>query len=133
MIEEPDPERQLRLNARNSRVVKERAGALLGVIRERRARPIPTSTALWSRIQTDFYGPSAQIVESLHDKGALRAGPRRRARDRHPVDAQPPRRVAAARTASAAGRAAQYEEWFGDTTCAQLLAATPLGPARPSA
>src|SRR5713226_5759145 len=33
VIEEPDPERQLRLNARNSRAVKERAGQTLGVIR----------------------------------------------------------------------------------------------------
>jgi hypothetical protein len=33
VIEEPDPRRQLRLNARNSGAVKERAGALLGVIR----------------------------------------------------------------------------------------------------
>ena len=33
VLEEPDPARQLRLNAHNSRVVKERAGALLEVIR----------------------------------------------------------------------------------------------------
>src|ERR1700704_493823 len=32
-LAEPDPERQLRLNAHNARVVKERAGALMGVIR----------------------------------------------------------------------------------------------------
>src|SRR3984893_12367225 len=34
VIEEPDPERQVRLTARNSRMVKERAGALLEVIRD---------------------------------------------------------------------------------------------------
>src|SRR6266536_157975 len=33
VLEEPDPERQLRLTARNSRVVKTRAAALMGVIR----------------------------------------------------------------------------------------------------
>src|SRR6476619_4654745 len=32
MLDEPDPERRLRLNARNSRAVKERAGGLLRVI-----------------------------------------------------------------------------------------------------
>ena len=35
VIEEPDPERQLRLNARNSRVVKQRIAAMLEVIRSR--------------------------------------------------------------------------------------------------
>jgi AcrR family transcriptional regulator len=33
VLDEPDPERQLRMNAHNSRAVKTRAGALLGVIR----------------------------------------------------------------------------------------------------
>src|SRR6476646_10171225 len=33
VIEEPDPAQQLALNARNSRAVKQRAGTLLGVIR----------------------------------------------------------------------------------------------------
>src|SRR2546429_880309 len=32
VLDEPDPRRQLRLNARNSRMVKERAGQMLGVI-----------------------------------------------------------------------------------------------------
>src|SRR3954468_18234240 len=46
VIEEPDPARQLRLNARNSRAVKERAGAMLGVIRD--AAPAdPDIAALW--------------------------------------------------------------------------------------
>src|SRR3977135_1084708 len=34
VLEEPDAERQLRLNARNSRIVKLRAGGLLKVIRD---------------------------------------------------------------------------------------------------
>src|SRR3954469_10287007 len=33
LMAEPDPERQLRLTARQSRIVKTRAGALMGVIR----------------------------------------------------------------------------------------------------
>src|SRR5947208_312511 len=34
LLEEPDPERQLRLNASRSRIVKSRAGALMKVIRD---------------------------------------------------------------------------------------------------
>jgi hypothetical protein len=34
IIDEPDPERQLRLNARNARAVKVRIGTLLQVIRD---------------------------------------------------------------------------------------------------
>ena len=97
VLDEPDPERQLRLNARNSRIVKERVGgAARGDPQRRPARPrhrrrsgaasSPTSTTT-----------SAPIVETLRRKQALRPGPRRRPRDRHPLDAQPPRRVAAAR------------------------------------
>src|SRR6059058_5513784 len=48
VVEEPDPERQLRLNARNSRVVKERAAALMEVLRE--AAPAdPEIETLWNR------------------------------------------------------------------------------------
>jgi AcrR family transcriptional regulator len=72
VLEEPDPERQLRLNARNSRAVKQRAGALLGVIRN--AAPADSDTeALWSRIQSDFYDVQRPIVEALRKKKALRA------------------------------------------------------------
>src|SRR6059036_3430611 len=50
VIEEPDPARQLRLTARNSRAVKERAAALMGVIRSA-ATVDPDIDALWTRIQ----------------------------------------------------------------------------------
>src|SRR2546430_7126899 len=51
VVDEPDPERQLRLNARNARVVKERAAALMRVIRD--AAPAdPDIAALWDRIQS---------------------------------------------------------------------------------
>src|SRR5918992_6181709 len=73
VLEEPDPERQLRGNARNSRAVKTRAGALMGVIRS--AAPTdPDIAALWSRIQTDFYEVQRPIVEVLNAKKALRPG-----------------------------------------------------------
>ena len=98
VLEEPDPERQLRLNARNSRAVKERAGAMLERDPRRRRRADPDIAALWDRIQTEFYDNQRAIVaDACTRKGALRAGLDVDAGDRHPVDAQPPRRVAAAR------------------------------------
>jgi AcrR family transcriptional regulator len=50
VLEEPDPERQLRMNARNSRAVKTRAGALRPQIRTSRrsgaaSRPISTRSS----------------------------------------------------------------------------------------
>ena len=95
VLEEPDPERQLRLNARNSRIVKERAGALLGVIRSA-ASVDPDIEALWGRIQTEFYEVQQPIVEALRSQKRAPAGARCDARDRHPLDAQSPRSVAAA-------------------------------------
>jgi hypothetical protein len=70
VLDEPDPERQLRLHARNSRVVKLRIGGVLEVIRG--AAPTdPDIAALWRRIQDDFLGNQRAIAQSLHDKGAL--------------------------------------------------------------
>ena len=72
-LEEPDPERQLRLNVRNARIVRERAGALLEVVRD--AAPAdPEIAALWDRIQAEFHANQRLIVRSLHQKGALRPG-----------------------------------------------------------
>jgi AcrR family transcriptional regulator len=73
VVEEADPERQLRLTARNSRIVKERAGALLGVIRSA-APSDPDIATLWGRIQSDFYENQRLIVEALHNHRALRRG-----------------------------------------------------------
>jgi AcrR family transcriptional regulator len=71
VVDEPDPERQLRMTARNSRAVKQRAGALMEILRS--AAPTdPEIAALWDRIQTDFHANQRSIVESLDEKGALR-------------------------------------------------------------
>lgn len=73
VIGEPDPERQLRLVARNSRVVKLRIGGVLEVIRA--AAPTdPDIGALWRRIQSDFHANQRIIAESLDEKHALRRG-----------------------------------------------------------
>src|SRR3954463_10250587 len=54
VMEEPDPERQLRRNAHNARIVKTRIAGVLRVIRD--AAPVdPDLAELWTLIQTDFY------------------------------------------------------------------------------
>ena len=73
VLEEPDPERQLRRVAHNSRIVKERAGALLGVIRSAAAADADAAE-LWARIQSDFHDNQRAIVEALHARKALRRG-----------------------------------------------------------
>ena len=57
---------------RNSRVVKVRAGAVLEVIRSAAAGD-PDIGALWARIQTEFHANQRAVVQSLADKGALKA------------------------------------------------------------
>src|ERR687888_2364918 len=54
VVAEPDPERKLRLGAHNARLVKERAAALMGVIRNAAATDADAAE-LWRRIESDFY------------------------------------------------------------------------------
>ena len=119
VLDEPDPARQLQLNARNSRVVKERAGRLLDVIRG--AAPTePDINDLWERVQRDFYDNQRVIVESIAAKQALRGDlDVDRATDilwtlNHPDLWQ---LLALQR----GWTPAEYERWFADTACAQLL------------
>ncbi len=119
VIEEPDPERQLRLNARNSRVVKQRIAAVLEVIRS--AAPVDVdSDALWSLIQTDFYDNQRTVVVALHAKKALRTDlDVTRATDilwtlNHPD-------VWQLLVGRRGWTPAQFEKWLGDSSCAQLL------------
>jgi AcrR family transcriptional regulator len=119
VLAEPDPERQLRLNAGNSRVVKERAGALMGVIRSA-ATVDPDIATLWGRIQAEFYDVQRPIVEALHRKQALRPGlDVTRATDilwtlNHPD-------VWLLLIRERGWTPEEWEQWFGDTTCSQLL------------
>jgi AcrR family transcriptional regulator len=119
LLEETDPERQLRLTAHNSCLVKRRIGGVLEVIRS--AAPTDADIgALWSRIQTEFHANQRVIVESLNDKNALAPGlDVDRATDilwtlNHPnlwqllVDER-------------GWTPEEYEHWFADTACSQLL------------
>jgi AcrR family transcriptional regulator len=119
VLDEPDPARQLQLNARNSRVVKERAGRLLAVIHG--AAPTePDINDLWERVQRDFYDNQRVIVESLAAKQALRSDlDVDRATDilwtlNHPD-------VWQLLALQRGWTPAEYERWFADTACAQLL------------
>jgi AcrR family transcriptional regulator len=120
VLEEPDPERQLRLNARNSRVVKLRIAPVLEVIRS--AAPLdPDIGVLWSRIQSDFHDNQRSIVKALDERRGLRPGLGvDRAADilwtlNHPDLWQ-------LLVGQRGWTPDQYEKWFGDTACAQLLA-----------
>jgi AcrR family transcriptional regulator len=73
VLDEPEPARQLQLNAQNSLAVKERASAIMEVIHAA-ASGDPELGGLWKRIQTEFHANQRSVVESLHAKGALRPG-----------------------------------------------------------
>jgi AcrR family transcriptional regulator len=70
LLDEPEPVEQLRLNARNSRVIKLRVGGVGEVIRSA-APSDPEIGDLWRRIQSDYRANQRVIVESLRDKKAL--------------------------------------------------------------
>jgi AcrR family transcriptional regulator len=73
VLDEPDPIRQLRLNARNSATGKRRIGALARVVRGA-AEVDADAGELWARIQTEYYANQRAIVASVAAKGALRQG-----------------------------------------------------------
>jgi AcrR family transcriptional regulator len=120
VLDEPDPERQLRMNARNSRAVKERIAGVLEVIRNA-APSDPDIGALWRRINTEFHANQRAIVERVDAHGALRPGlDADGAADilwtvNHPnlwqllVDDR-------------GWTPERYEQWCADLACAQLLA-----------
>jgi AcrR family transcriptional regulator len=119
VLEEPDPERQLRLNARNSRAAKVRIAAVLTVIHQ--AAPLePDIAALWDRIQTDYHANQRVIVESLGDKKALKPeldvdrGTDMLWTINHP-------NVWQLLVGERGWTPEQYEQWTGDLACSQLL------------
>ena len=118
VLDETDPERTLRLNARNSRRFKERSTALLQVIRD--AAPLePAIAELWNRIQTEYHANQLAVVRSLAP-GALKRGlDAHRAADivwtlNHP-------NTWIQLNVLRGWTPARYERWVGDTSCQQLL------------
>lgn len=112
-------ERRLRLNARNARAVKERAAALMAVIRSAAATD-DDSAALWARIGSEFHANQRAVVEGLHAARALRSSlDVTRATDilwtlNHPDVWQ--LLVRERRWAPEA-----WERWFAEASCDQLL------------
>ena len=119
VLDEPDPERQLRLNARNSATGKRRISAIFEVIRNA-ATVDPEIAALWQRIQTEYHTNQRAIVERLAERGHLRPDLEiDRATDilwtiNHPNTWQ-------LLVVERGWTPEQYEQWTGDTACAQLL------------
>ena len=119
VIDEPDPARQLRLNARNSRAVKLRAANLMRVMRDA-AGADRDIAALWQRIQDDFYDNQRAIVDALDANGALAPGlDAARAADilwtiNHPD-------VWHLLVGERGWTPEEWEQWFADTACTQLL------------
>jgi len=119
VLAEPDPERQLRIGAHNARLVKQRAGALMKVIRSAAATE-PDAAELWSRVESDFYDNQRAVVQVLHDNGALRPGlDVARAADvmwtlNHPD-------LWHLLVGERGWTPEAWEQWFADTVCQQLL------------
>jgi AcrR family transcriptional regulator len=122
VVDEPAPERKLRLVARQARHVKGRSGALLEMIRIAAATD-PEIAALWEGIEAKLVDVQRSIVEQLHASGALtRSLEPREATDilwtlNHPAVWQ-----LLVRGRGWTGE--QYEKWLGDTLCSQLLDAS---------
>jgi AcrR family transcriptional regulator len=119
VLEEPDAERQVRLNARNSRAGKLRVAAIAEVIRS--AAPLDGEIAsLWDRISTEYHDNQRAIVQSITDKRALHPSlDVQRATDilwaiNHPNTWQ-------LLVRERGWTPDEYERWAAETACAQLL------------
>jgi AcrR family transcriptional regulator len=123
VLHEPDPVRQLQLNAHNSRVVKERIAAILDVIRNA-AQLDPAVAALWQTIQTEFHDNQRVIVETLRQKEALKQGLSIAAATdilwtlNHPNTWQ-------LLVGERKWTANRFEKWFAASACEQLLGRSP--------
>jgi AcrR family transcriptional regulator len=119
VLEEPNPEKALRLNARNSRHVKARIGPIGEVIRSASAAD-PEIDALLNRIWSQFYDNQRDVVKALKRRKALKPGLGvDRAADilwtlNHPS-------VYFLLLAGRGWTEDEYERWLGDITCAELL------------
>jgi AcrR family transcriptional regulator len=119
VLQEPDPERKLRLVAAQARRVKTRSGTLLEIIRA--AAPVdPEIAALWTSIEAKLLDVQRAIVEQLHRSGSLTVSlDVTRAADilwtlNHPA-------VWQLMVAGRGWTGEEYERWLGDALCSQLL------------
>jgi AcrR family transcriptional regulator len=119
VLEEDDPERQLRLNARNSTSGKQRLSRTLEVIRSAAAADADIA-ALWRRIQSEYRANQGTIVERIAQRGALLPGlDVEQAADilwtiNHPSTWQ-------LLVVDRGWTPAEYERWAADAACRELL------------
>ena len=119
VLEEADPARALRLNARNSRQVKTRI-ASLGEVLLTAAAADPEIDALSKRIWSQFYDNQRDVVKALHRRKALKRGLSvDRATDilwtlNHP-------RTYLLFLEERGWTPEEYERWLADITIAELL------------
>lgn len=119
VVDEPVPERKLRLVAAQAHHVKGRSGALLEMIRTA-AGTDPEIASLWEGIEAKLIDVQRSIVEQLHASGSLaRSLELTEATDvlwtlNHPAVWQLLVRVRG-------WTGEQYERWLGDILCSQLL------------
>ena len=118
-LAEPDPRRALRLYARNATAIHRRAADVHEVLRAAAASDQDLH-GLWRASEDERHGGAAIVVDALLGKSPLKAGLDRAAA----ID------IVWVLTASdifwrlvrtRRWSHAQYENWLGDTLCAQLL------------
>ena len=119
LLAEPDPERQVRLNARNSREGKERISAVLDIIRGA-SQVEPEIAELWNRIQTEYRANQRAVAQSIAEKKALQRGLTvDRAADILWTLNNPD--VWHLLVGRRGWTPKQFEKWAADTACVQLL------------
>jgi AcrR family transcriptional regulator len=117
MLDEPDPERQLRMNARNSRLGKERVASVGEVIRSGAAAD-PEISALWARIQSQYRENQRTVVESLAKKNALAPDVERAADLLWLVNHPNPWQLL---VGERGWTGEEYEQWAAETALRELL------------
>jgi len=116
-LDEPDPQRQLRLIARNARRIYDRAGRLLEVVRATVARD-ESIQSLWQAVNDDRLARSTTTAKALATKTKLRTGVPHTARTLWALSAPELYVMQIDGGGLTPGR---YERWLGDLLIAAIL------------
>jgi AcrR family transcriptional regulator len=119
-LDEPDPERQLRLVARNARQLYERAGRLLEVVRVAAAGD-EKAASLWHAIDAERLGRSRTTARRLAAKADLRATVPVTTRTLWALTLP---EIYVLQVHGADLSADQYEQWLADLLVAAILVTT---------
>lgn len=118
-LDEPDPERQLRLIARNARRIYDRAGRLLEVVRGTAASD-ESIQSLWQAINDDRLARSTTTAKALVTKTKLRASVPQTARTLWALSAP---ELYVMQIEGGGLTPDRYERWLGDLLIAAILPA----------